>query len=151
MSTPSPTPPCLHAPHLQETIPNTPHDRKQGFHFSVIQGWEQGVAALHQHSWRGLRDHQSRDHDSFASAFADRNGVCVSFSDPVHDCAALAHAVLEAEFLPADKSKVAISGFSAGGCLFLGVVQLESSRGKFGGAVGLYLIVDFSRTTERKL
>ncbi|MCJ1486180.1 hypothetical protein MMC06_006356 [Schaereria dolodes] len=100
--------------------------------------------------------------DHLASMMCEK-GICVvsigyrlspiwSHPTQVHDCAALAQAVLddpELDFV--DKKNAAIGGYSAGGNLSLGLTQLESMRGKFAGVVGLYPAVDFARTIEQML
>jgi acetyl esterase/lipase len=77
------------------------------------------------------------------------------FPVPVHDVEQLILASLEDESLPIDRSRVAVSGFSAGGNLAMAVVQLPSMRNADGSprlqaVVPLYPIVDFTISAEVK-
>ena len=99
--------------------------------------------------------------DDFASRFANKHGICVVsigyrraprhfFPYPVHDCAALAEAVVDDPDLPVDRKKVAMGGFSSGGNLSLAAIQLDSLKGKISGVVGFYPPVDFARPVAQK-
>ena len=100
--------------------------------------------------------------DDFARRFANKHSICVVsigyrrapryfFPYPVHDCAALAEAVLDDPDLPIDRKKTAIGGFSAGGNLALGAIQADGLKGRVSGVVGFYPIVDFARPVAQKL
>jgi acetyl esterase/lipase len=64
----------------------------------------------------------------------------------VQDAAEIAKAVLGDVDLPADHSKMALGGFSAGGNLALAIAQMEGLRGQFGHVIPIYPVVDFSGT-----
>jgi acetyl esterase/lipase len=73
------------------------------------------------------------------------------FPTAVHDIIALAHAVIADKSLPIDISRVAIGGFSAGGCLAMAAAQASDLRGKFQAVLGWYPVLDLSTTMTQKL
>ena len=100
--------------------------------------------------------------DRVCRTFANDHGLCVvsigyrraprfPFPTPVFDVAALIAAVLDDASLPADRTRVAIGGFSAGGNLALAATQLEALRGRVAAVVGFYPAVDFTKSIEQKL
>ncbi len=100
--------------------------------------------------------------DEFCASWAKRTGMLVvslnyrkaprnPFPTATYDIYEIAKAVLEDETLPIDQSRVAIGGFSAGGCLALSASQLPSLRGRVKAAVIFYPVVDFSIPPDEKL
>lgn len=73
------------------------------------------------------------------------------FPTAVYDVATLIQAVLADPDLPIDPSKVAIAGYSAGGCLALAAPQLNNLHARIKGVVACYPVTDFDRGTENKL
>ncbi|CRG83537.1 hypothetical protein PISL3812_00889 [Talaromyces islandicus] len=100
--------------------------------------------------------------DRFCVSWAKRTGMIVvslnyrkaplhPFPTATHDVVAVARAVLEDEFLPIDKSRVAIGGFSAGGNLALSAAQLPGLKGIVKAVVAYYPVVDFGCPAAEKL
>ncbi|KAJ7594513.1 alpha/beta hydrolase fold protein [Mycena floridula] len=100
--------------------------------------------------------------DPFCRSMCDKYGLLVvslqynlaprsKFPVAVHDIAVQAAAVIDDESLPIDKTKVAIAGFSAGGNLAAGAVQLEPLKGRVSGLIAIYPVVDFVPTVQEKL
>jgi acetyl esterase/lipase len=104
------------------------------------------------------------DDDEWNRGFSDMHNFLVvelnyskapssPFPVATHDLEALMLAVIDDESLPIDKSRVAVSGFSAGGNLALSVCQLPSIREKIkpSAAAPIYPVLDQSITTEYKV
>ncbi|KAI0178733.1 alpha/beta-hydrolase [Hypoxylon sp. FL1284] len=97
------------------------------------------------------------DDDAWNARFASMHGVQVialdyrkapahAFPTAVYDCEALLLAACDDAALPVDRARVAVCGFSAGGCLALTVSQLPAVRDKVKPAAALpvYPVVDQS-------
>ena len=93
---------------------------------------------------------------------SQKHGICVvsigyrlapkyPFPIPVQDCAAAIQAVLADPDLPADKSKVAVGGYSAGGNLALAATQLNGLNKRIKGAVAYYPSTNWTESREEKL
>ncbi|XXG95508.1 hypothetical protein Hte_001772 [Hypoxylon texense] len=107
---------------------------------------------------------RSNDDDEWNARFASMHSVLViavnyrkapayPFPTAVYDAEALVLAAFEDESLPIDKTRIAIGGFSAGGCLSLTVCQLPSIREKVkpSAALPIYAVVDQSIPGEVKV
>lgn len=100
--------------------------------------------------------------DKDNALFCHKYGICVvsinyrkapyfPFPTPVEDVAALIQAVLDDPELPADKSKVALLGYSAGGNLTLTAPQLNNLHTRIKAAVAYYPVTDFHRTLAQRI
>ncbi|OLN95761.1 Arylesterase 1 [Colletotrichum chlorophyti] len=90
------------------------------------------------------------NHHSIVIALNYGKAPANCFPKPIHDCEELFLAALKDESLPLDKSRVALSGWSAGGNLVLAISQLETVRKHLTAIVALYPMVDFSVDPEEK-
>ncbi|KAI5861412.1 alpha/beta-hydrolase [Durotheca rogersii] len=104
---------------------------------------------------------RTNEDDEWNARFADTHHVLVvsleyrkapyyPFPTALHDVEALILAVFDDESLPVDKSRIALTGFSAGGNLSLTVCQLPSIRDKVkpSAALPVYPVVDQSVAQE---
>ncbi|KAI1777455.1 alpha/beta-hydrolase [Hypoxylon cercidicola] len=92
-------------------------------------------------------------HDMLVIAVNYRKAPAYPFPTAMYDSEAIILAAFEDESLPIDKTRIAIAGFSAGGCLSLGVSQLPSIREKVkpSAALPVYAVVDHSIPEEIKI
>ncbi|QSZ35818.1 hypothetical protein DSL72_006940 [Monilinia vaccinii-corymbosi] len=92
--------------------------------------------------------------DGFCSYFSSKHHVLVisldyskapgsQFPHPVNELTAITTAILKDESLPFDRNKVAVGGFSAGGCYSLAVPQATSLQGKIHGVCAFYPVCNF--------
>ncbi|KAF7957432.1 hypothetical protein EAE96_003017 [Botrytis aclada] len=92
--------------------------------------------------------------DEFCSYFSSKHNILVisldyskaptvKFPQPIDELTDIVTSILEDESLPFDRSKVAIGGFSAGGCCSLAVPQAPSLQGKIQGVCAFYPICGF--------
>ena len=73
------------------------------------------------------------------------------FPAAYEDVVALASSLIDDHTLPVDKSKVVLSGNSAGGNLVLAAVQDKCLRSKVHGVLGLYAVCDASTLAKEKV
>jgi acetyl esterase/lipase len=99
--------------------------------------------------------------DPFCHSWCKRTGMLVvslnyrkapvhRFPVPVHDVAAVARAVIDDKTLNIDKTRIIISGFSAGGNLALTACQLPELKGRIKAAISYFPIVDWSASPPHK-
>ncbi|KAK0638033.1 Neutral cholesterol ester hydrolase 1 [Lasiodiplodia hormozganensis] len=90
--------------------------------------------------------HYARHHRIAVANIGYRLAPRSRFPNQVHDVVALVEAILDDQALPVDRSRVAISGYSAGGNLCLAACQLRglAETGRIKGAVSFYPVTDFS-------
>ncbi|KAM0138676.1 hypothetical protein ACHAP3_003540 [Botrytis cinerea] len=92
--------------------------------------------------------------DEFCSYFSSKHNILVisldypkapgsTFPQPVDQLTDVVNSILEDESLPFDRSKVAIGGFSAGGCYSLAVPQASSLQGRIHGVCAFYPVPGF--------
>ncbi|TGO64745.1 hypothetical protein BOTNAR_0085g00210 [Botryotinia narcissicola] len=92
--------------------------------------------------------------DEFCSYFSSKHNILVisldyskapkaKFPQPINELTDVVTAILEDKSLPFDRSKVAIGGFSAGGCCSLAVPQALSLQGKIQGVCAFYPVCGF--------
>ena len=104
----------------------------------------------------------ARVDDPFCSGWANRTGMLVvsmnyrkaplhPFPTATYDVAEVVRAVLADESLPIDHSRITMGGFSSGGNIALGALQLPGLKGLIKTAVVYYPIVDFGHPPNEKL
>jgi len=93
----------------------------------------------------------SQKHGICVVAIDYRKGPFHEFPKAPEDCAALINAILEDDTLPADKTKVAIGGYSAGGGLVLSASQIDKLYERIKAVVAYYPSCDFSVQGREKL
>lgn len=94
----------------------------------------------------------SRKHGFCVVSIPYRRAPSHPFPTPTYDCAALIKAVLDdEENIPADRSRVVLGGYSAGGNLSLSAAQLDGLHDKINAIVAYYPVVDYDMTLEEKL
>ncbi|KAL2140424.1 hypothetical protein VTI28DRAFT_3807 [Corynascus sepedonium] len=104
---------------------------------------------------------EARDNDAWNRTFAKRHGFLVvaldytktpraPFPTALRDIEALVGCVLSDPSLPVDTTRVAVTGWSAGGNLVLAATQLPSLRGRIRAAIPFYPLVDFVPGYEAK-
>ncbi|KAF7875173.1 hypothetical protein EAF04_002345 [Stromatinia cepivora] len=92
--------------------------------------------------------------DGFCTYFSSKHNILVisldyskapgsPFPRAVNELTDIVSAILEDESLPFDRAKVAIGGFSAGGCFSLAVPQAASLQGKIQGVCAFYPVCNF--------
>ncbi|ESZ96096.1 hypothetical protein SBOR_3573 [Sclerotinia borealis F-4128] len=92
--------------------------------------------------------------DGFCSYFSSKHHILVisldyskapgsPFPQAVNELTDIINAVLEDESLPFDCAKVAIGGFSAGGCFSLAAPQAASLQGRIHGVCAFYPVCNF--------
>lgn len=92
-------------------------------------------------------------HNTLVIALNYRKAPAYPFPTAMYDTEALILAAFEDESLPIDKTRIAICGFSAGGCLTLSVCQLPSIQEKVkpSAALPVYAVVDQSMPGDTKV
>jgi acetyl esterase/lipase len=100
--------------------------------------------------------------DEFASNFAAKHNMIVVSLDyskspsnifpmAMLDIVAAAQSVISDDSLPIDPSRIAIGGFSAGGCLAFAAAQADGLKDKLKAVVGWYPALDFTTKLSEKL
>ncbi|KAK9899763.1 alpha/beta-hydrolase [Cystobasidium minutum MCA 4210] len=94
----------------------------------------------------------SRKHGFCVVSIPYRLAPSHPFPTPTYDCAAVIKAVLDDEKgIPADRSRVVLGGYSAGGNLSLSAAQLDGLHDRINAIVAYYPVVDYDLTLEEKL
>lgn len=94
----------------------------------------------------------SRKHGFCVVSIPYRKAPGYPFPTPTYDCAALIKAVLDDEDnIPADRTRVVLGGYSAGGNLSLSAAQLDGLHDRINAIVAYYPVVDYDKTLEEKL
>ena len=147
-------------PSFLKAYPCRPHLQNRIFIPQSRRPWEQLPVYLDLHAGgHALCDAQFDD--EFCATLANKLNILVisieysraprsRFPGPTNDVVAITRAIVEDDDLPIDKTRVVLSGFSAGGNLALSAAQFPELKSKICAIVCWYPVTDFSLSSLAK-